>query len=178
MKIISTFWLILTVSFFCPFEIAAQKQAENRRALETVKTFYRFHFSHDRKFNRKQVRLRRKFLTAKLYAVLIDEIDRSEPYEKEYPGFKGFITELPFQPEKLCRGDYRVRNAEVGRLKMMVRIDFVHSKSNCAATNGISVSYKVVLIKTGGRWLIDNVLYDNGSDLIRDLKKAQAEEII
>lgn len=157
----------------CSINLSAQKQNDNVLATATVKKFYRFHTTHDDLFNAKQVALRSKFFTPKLQKLFNRELIRQKNYLKKYPDNKPYFEGLPFQPIEFCRNDYRIEKAIVNNSTASVKVDFVYGKSDCKSNDGTAIFYKFTLLKIGGKWLIDTVLFDDGSDLLTAFETAQ-----
>ncbi len=173
MKKILLFVFISANFLFASYEIFAQNQADELRAVQTVETFYRFHFSRNSIFNEKEIALRRRFFSQRLQRLLAAELKRERIYLNKYPTNKPFFDVLPFQPIELCKKDYRVSTAQTTRRTAKVRVNFIYSKSSCDANDGTQIFYKILLSKIAGKWLIDDVIYDNGSTLTEDFNKAQ-----
>lgn len=165
---IKTFFLSI-VLILLSTDAFAQKQD----AAAFVQSFYKFHLSHKDIFNEKQVSLRRKFFTPKLRQLFDSELQRQRNYQKKYPDDKPYFEGLPFTPIEFCKKDYRVGAVQTARQTASVKVNFVYSKSSCDANDGTGISYRILLSKTSGKWLINDVIYDNGSTLTKDFSKAQ-----
>lgn len=172
MKKISFGILILAGLFLLSAEVFAQKSSEENRALEAVKTFYQFHLSHAEDFDEKQIALRSGFFTPKLKRLFDAELRRQRNYAKKYPDDKPYFEGLPFQPIEFCPKDYRVGTAKVKRLTAIVRVNFIYGKSSCTAKDGDAIFYQILLTKIHGRWLVDNVIYDDSRELTKDFETA------
>jgi hypothetical protein len=168
--------LFIILSLACLFifsvGISAQKSSGKNRAVEAVKTFYRFHFSHNDDFNEKQVGLRSKFFTPTLKRLFYVELKRQRKYLRKYPDNKPYFEGLPFQPIEFCPKDYRVGAAQIKQRTAIVRVNFVYGKSSCTAKDGELISYQILLSKVGERWLIDNIVYENSNKLTIAFKTA------
>ncbi len=158
---------------FVSNETFAQNRADKSRAVETVKAFYRFHFSHKDVFNEREVLRRRRFFTPKLRQLFNAELKRERIYLKKYPHNKPYFEGLPFEPIEFCPNDYRVGAAQTTRQTATVKVNFIYSKSSCDANDGTQISYKILLSKIAGKWLLDDVIYDDGSILTKDFSEAQ-----
>jgi hypothetical protein len=162
-------FLLLIMLFLFPASISAQK----RDAAAAVKSFFRFHLSHEDIFNKREVSRRYRFFTPRLRQLFNAELKRQEIYKKKYPDDKPYFDVLPFQPIEFCKNDYRVGAARTTRQTATVKVNFVYSKSSCKANDGTRISYGFLLSKVAGRWLINDVIYDNGSTLTKDFSNAQ-----
>lgn len=147
--------------------------AQKQDAAAAVKSFYSFHFSHEDSFNEKEVALRRRFFTAKLQKLFDAELKRQTIYLKKHPTDKPYFEGLSFQPIEFCPKDYRVGAATAKKQTATVKVNFVYGKSSCAANDGTRLSYKISLAKIGGHWLIDDVIYDDGTTLTEAFGEAQ-----
>jgi hypothetical protein len=149
--------------------IFAQKQS----ATAFVQSFYRFHLTHEDIFNEKQVAIRRRFFTPKLQLFFKNELKREALYHKKYPENKPYFEGLDFDPQEFCQTGYRIGNTKMNRLKAVVEINF---KNDCDQRNNDLTVYKIELTKIGGKWLIDNVIFDDGETLIDAFNKAMKIE--
>ena len=154
-------------------ETFAQNRADKSRAVETVKKFYRFHFSHKNIFNQKEVSRRHRFFTPKLRQLFDAELKRQRIYLKKYPNDKPYFEGLPFKPIEFCPNDYRVGSAQATRQTATVKVNFIYGKSSCEANDGTQITYKILLKKIVGKWLINDVIYDDGNTLTKDFSEAQ-----
>ena len=173
MKRFLLFSLILVGLLFISGQVSAQSRAEKFRAVQAVEKFYRFHFSQKSIFNQREVSRRRRFFTPKLQQLFNAELKRQKIYSKKYPDDKPYFEGLPFEPIELCPDDYRVGAAQTARQTASVKVNFVYSKSSCDTNDGTQISYKILLSKISGKWLINDVIYDNGSTLTKDFSNAQ-----
>lgn len=173
MKRFLLFSLILVGLLFISGRVSAQSRAEKSRAAQAVKNFYRLHFSHKSIFNQREVSRRRRFFTPELQKLFDAELKRQGIYQKKYPDNKPYFEGLPFEPIELCPNDYRVGAARTAQKTASVKVNFIYSKSSCDANDGTQISYKILLSKIAGKWLINDVIYDNGSTLTKDFSKAR-----
>ncbi len=127
---------------FCVTETFAQKTTENVFATQAVRSFYRFHTTHDDLFNEKQVALRKKFFTPKLQHFFAAELKRQVIYSKRNPNNKPYFEGLPFQPIEFCPDGYKVGNAQINRQKAIIKVSFVYAKSSCTAKDGTKILIK------------------------------------
>ncbi|MBA2736097.1 MAG: hypothetical protein H0U50_04820 [Pyrinomonadaceae bacterium] len=173
MRKILLFIFISTSFLFTSNETFAQNRTEKSRAVEAVKVFYRFHFSHKDAFDERGVSRRRRLFTPKLRQLFDAELKRQKIYLKKYPDNKPYFEGLPFEPIEFCPNDYRVGAAQTTRQTATAKVNFVYSKSSCDASDGTKISYKILLSKITGKWLINDVIYDDGSTLTKAFSEAQ-----
>ncbi len=164
--------LLLIVLVLLSTNIFAQKQD----AAAFVQSFYKFHLSHKDIFNEKQVSLRRKFFTPKLRQLFDSELKRQRNYLKKYPNNKPYFEGLSFTPIEFCPNDYRVGAVQTTRQTATVKVNFIYGKSSCNATDGTSISYKILMSRVSKKWLINNVIYDDGSTLTNAFSEAKKIE--
>lgn len=148
--------------------IFAQKQ--NAEAI--VRAFYKFHSAHENSFNEKEIGLRRNFFTPKLQQLFAAELKRQKIYLKKHPDDKPYFEGLPFTPIEFCPKDYSVGEAEPNDGKTRVKVNFVYGKSSCEANDGTKIFYKISLLQIGGKWLIDDLIFDDGESLTEAFAKA------
>ena len=87
-------------------------------------------------------------------------------YAKKHPDEKPYFEGLSFTPLEFCPSKYSVGSAPSKGRKTTVNINFVSGKiSVCDGKDEIKTVYRVALLKIGGKWLIDDVIYDNGETL-------------
>lgn len=150
--------------------IFAQKQTT---AAAAVKSFYRFHLSHQDVFDEREVSLRRRFFTPKLQRLFDAELRRQRNYSKKHPNDKPYFEGLSFQPIEFCKNDYRVGAAQTTRQNASVKVNFIYGKSSCKANDGTRISYQILLSKISEKWLIDDVVYDDGTTLSKAFEQAK-----
>ena len=159
----------MIIVLFLSANVFAQKQD----ATAMVKAFYLFHLSHENVFNEKAVSLRRRFFTPKLQQLFDAELKRQRIYLKNHPTDKPYFDGLSFEPIEFCPNDYKVGTTQVNGTKATVKVNFVYSKSSCTANDGTAITYKILLLKIGGKWLIDNVIYNDGDTLVKAFSEAK-----
>lgn len=140
---------------------------------ETVREFYKFHLAHQNILNAQEIKRRQRFFTPRLQKLFADELKRQTLYLQKHPDDKPFFEGLPFQPIEFCSKDYNVENARIEQLTATVKINFVYGKSSCKASDGTKIFYEMSLQKINGKWLIDDVKYDDGKTLTDDFNEAR-----
>ena len=152
--------------------IFAQKQS----AIETVKSFYKFHNSRSGIFSLHEVKLRRKWFTAELYKLFLNEIKREDEFVKKNPNDKPHFGDgFPLQPfsecvidEKVINNSYEAKEISSDTTKATVEVKF-YSPEKCE--KDLLDTYKVELVKTRNVWLINDWIYSDNSRLTTDLKR-------
>lgn len=160
--------LILTFSS----GIFAQKQG----AVEAVKSFYVYHNSRSGLFSLHEVRLRRKWFTAELYNLFLNEIKREDEFVRKNPTDKPHFGDgFPLQPfsecvddEKVINNTFEVKEILADTAKATVEIKF-SAPEKCGGK--LIDTYKVELVKTKNAWLINDWIYADNTKLTDDLKR-------
>jgi len=147
-------------------------QGEESSAVKTVGEFYSLHFARaDRMyFSPENIRSKRKWLTPGLYRLMLYEFSREREYEKvnadqpQKPYFSGDVfTDSESYPQI-----FRITGSkqEGGRAWVTVVVYW-----NDNTVGRMKRRIRVVLAKQEGNWLIDNLLYEEGKDLVSELKR-------
>jgi hypothetical protein len=157
----------------CLLLLASNVFAQKQNATAAVREFYRFHLAHKDIFNEREVARRLRFLTPRLQKLFNAELQRQRLYLKKYPGNKPYFEGLPFTPIEFCPNDYSVGNGQIKGQTATVKVNFVYGKSSCQANDGTKIFYKISIKKIGGKWLIDDVVYDDGTTLTNAFNEAK-----
>ncbi len=143
----------------------------------TVRAFYAYSNARSSIFNRRHIELRKKWYTSALYAAFLKQLQEDEAHLKAHPYDKAFFGDgLDFRPlNEACEvGDRSYKRVQsVSRSQMTssraeVEVKFAYPAS--CTTGGQPIIYKVNLHKIGGKWLIDDLTYEDGHTLIGDMK--------
>ncbi|HEV8159313.1 MAG: hypothetical protein H0X15_03380 [Acidobacteria bacterium] len=171
MKIKIIFFLI--ISLLLSTGVYAQKQD----ATVMVQSFYKFHLSRSGIFNANEVKARKKWFTDDLNRLFQTELQREKEYLKANPTDKphfgdGFMLQSLDECEsagKLIKNSYTVGAAMIRDDNATVEVKF-YSPKECGGD--LIDTYKVELVKSKGKWLIDDWLYSDAKTLTEDLKRA------
>lgn len=146
---------------------------------ETVRAFYTFSNARSSTFNRRHIAVRRSWYTPALYQAFLNQVSEDEAYLKKNPTDKPHFGDgLTFRPldepcqmgERTYKRIQRVGRTEITGTRADVEVTFAYPK---ACTMELApIVYHVKLQKTGGRWLIDDWVYEDGSTLVGDIKRA------
>ena len=150
--------------------------AQNQDASATVQSFYKFHLSRSGIFNANEVKARKKWFTNDLNKLFQTELQREKEYLKVNPTDKPHFGDgFPFQPYEQCdtagkssRNTYQVDTATVKGERATVEVKFYQPKE-CGGD--LIDTYKVELVKSKEKWLIDDWLYSGAKTLTEDLKR-------
>lgn len=165
----------LTIAFLSMlFHTALAQQSDPKSAVES---FYKFDRSHSQTFNRRNVDARKQWFSPTLYSLFLNELRRQTAFLKENPTDKPYFGDgFPFQPyDETCRADGREF-----RRSLRIRQEF-RRPSRAAATATFafpkrcnvdeSIVYTIGLIRSGSRWVIDDVNYGEDTTLKERLKR-------
>lgn len=174
MKLIfATALLFLTASF-----------ASSQTPQATVRAFYAYSNSHSSTFNLRHIESRKQWYTPALYKALRKQLSDDAANLKENPDEKPLFGDgLTFRPlDEPCQvGEQSYKRVQnVGRTEIIkstatVDVTFAYPKACVPAIEPIL--YQVNLKRSGGKWLIDNFTFDDGSTLI-GIMKSQVTTII
>ena len=143
----------------------------------TVRAFYAYSNARSSTFNRRHIELRKKWYTPALYAALLKQLAADDAYLKIHPDDKPFFGDgLDFRPlDEPCEvGDrsYKrvqsVLRSQMTASRAEVEVKFAYPSA--CTDGGQPIIYKVNLRKIGGKWLIDDLTYDDGTTLVGDMK--------
>jgi hypothetical protein len=143
----------------------------------TVRAFYAYSNARSNIFNRRHIELRKKWYTPMLYQAFLNQLAEDEAHLKAHPTDKPFFGDgLDFRPlDEPCEvGDrsYKRVQSIVRSQTMTTRaeVDVKFAYPSTCTSGGDPIIYKVKLRKLGGKWLIDDWVYDDGSTLVGDMK--------
>ncbi|MEP7214094.1 MAG: hypothetical protein ABI791_13525 [Acidobacteriota bacterium] len=169
MKKARIFTLFLII--FAPIVVSAQRLSPR----STVEAFYKFDRSHPQTFSRRNIDARKRWFSAPLYRMFLNELRLESAYLKKHPDDKAFFGDgLPFSPyEESCGVAGRSYSSKynVGRTTM----------TRNAADVTITVSwpdpcklapdrYRVRLVLERSVWKVDDIIYSDGRTLAQDIR--------
>jgi hypothetical protein len=144
------------------------RAAKNSGAAETVRAFYRQHFSHDMGFTRSTLRQKQRWLTAELYGLLLYERRRKTPTD-EAPHMNGD----PFTNSQEYPNSFRVGKVNQSGLKADVEVVFVWRDRNRVVERKRCV---VRLLRQRSVWKIEDIISDDGKSLLGELKELKRND--
>jgi hypothetical protein len=153
-----------------------------QRADDTVRHALRYEQTHDNGpdivFNRRNLEIRRKWMTLSLYRLYLIELAREERESKERPDEKPYLGDgMDFSPMKeSCKvGNkfylqrFLLSKARVLRTRAYVRARFFYHP-DCDYGE---YTYYTFILKRGGRaWFIDDIDYGKKRTLRGDLRRS------
>ena len=159
--------------------VAISAQSKLAEASSTVAAFYRFDTANSQVFNRRNIDARKRWFSAELYKLLINELAREKDFLKANPTDKPHYGDgLPFRPLdevfELNGRKYR-RTISYGHVTVKgdlgnVNVYFKYPKG----CNIPDILYAVNMSKENGRWVIDDIRYfHDHTSLVEDLNRTE-----
>jgi hypothetical protein len=163
--------LFVLTLFVCSFSVIAQNSPR-----AAVEAFYRYDRSHSQTFNRRNIDARKRWFSAELYNLFLNELKRDAAYLKKNPTDKPYFGDgLPFQPlqEKCDKGFDRslaVKQEFARGSRAVATATFAYPK-RCG--DPMPVVYTIGLIKTHSGWVIDDINYGEDTTLKQRLRRKE-----
>lgn len=141
-----------------------------------VRSFYNAERTAPQTFNKKNLELRKRWISSGLYKRFSNELKREAAFLQENPSDKPHFGDgFPFMPlNETCsaggrnyRYSVRVGNASVDSTNATVPVTFAYPKA-CAVEPTV---YTVSVIRSRGIWLIDDITFPDGMRLSTDLDR-------
>ena len=148
---------------------AAQKTSPRDPALSLVRSFYQFHFTHNKNFTTRNVQQRKRWLTPELYKLLLDKLKRQAQESKAHPDEAPDFEGDPFTDSQEYPDSFRAGESQVNGDLAKVTVTLFWS----AKTSGGRDKRDIVveLMRSVGGWLINDVINNEGTRLSEELKK-------
>ena len=168
-RLISVIGIAMILSLGMQTTAKAQTGGPQDAALRAVRSFYTFHLAHNKGFTVRNVQLRKRFLTAEFYGLLLKELKRqaaeSKAHPDEAPDFEGDpLTDSQEYPDS-----YRVGKAEVTGDLAKVTVTLVWSARTSRGRDKRDIVVEVT--SSPGGWLINDIINNEGSRLRDELKR-------
>jgi hypothetical protein len=173
LRLICFLGLMLAASIPSPAQTAAEAKA-------TVEKFYKFHRARSGIISTHELNLRKPWLTPELIRLFRYELKREDEFVKKNPDEKPYFGDgFPFQPYEECVVDEKIilNRLEIGEVriekaKALVEVRFFIPPECEKQTNEkLLETYRLELLKSGSRWLINDWLYADGKRLTGILKR-------
>ena len=149
-----------------PLNLLANDAADAKKAVES---FYKYDFSHKQNFSKREIDRRKSWLSNGLYALLIAEWKKELEFRKPNSDTKPYFDSLPFQPiDEGCENRETLGKTSVKSGKASVAVKF-YSGQKCGKT--LVAKYTLELVKFKGKWLINDLIFDDGERLSKALKR-------
>jgi hypothetical protein len=149
----------------------ASAQTANSQAAPTraARAFYSFHLAHNKDFTTRNLQLRKRFLTAELYGLLLKELKRQAAASKAHPDEAPYFEGDPLTDSQEYPDSFRVTKAEVNGDTAQVTVSLMWSARTSRGRDKRDIV--VEMTKSGSGWLIDDIVSSQGSKLTDELKK-------
>ncbi|HYR77453.1 MAG TPA: DUF3828 domain-containing protein [Pyrinomonadaceae bacterium] len=137
-----------------------------------VRSFYRFHFSHDHNFIESNLYRRRKWLTPTLFQLLTNEFRRDEEYARAHPNesYVPYMEGDPFTNASEFPTSFRFGQTSVSGDRATVKVLLLWNARSSRGTDQRNL--EVRLVKVRGNWRIDDIVdTDHNDDLVTVLKR-------
>ncbi|HEY0429416.1 MAG TPA: hypothetical protein VGC76_16670 [Pyrinomonadaceae bacterium] len=169
--------IVILLNAVCSLTPAQQAA---RAALQQILSYEKTHDNAtDTIFNRRNLEIRRKWMTPSLYRLYLIELAREEREAKEHPDEKPYFGDgMDFGPLKeLCKVGDRIysqkfsfsRGRFIGNYAYLRARFFYHPECD----GNEPTYYAFIFRKLGKAWLLDNIDYGrNGGTLRRSLRRA------
>ena len=170
--------LMLSIAIVAVLSVWAAAQQSTPKA--AVEAFYKFDRVNSQTFNRANLDARKAWFSPELYKLFENELKREAEYLKANPSEKPFFGDgMPFQPlDEACKvGTTEVRRGLVIKQEFQrtahaaVTATFAYPKT--CKDGGEPVVYTIGLIKSNGRWVIDDVNYGEDTSLKERLGRTE-----
>jgi hypothetical protein len=154
--------------------VSAQSKVSGPKAV--VAAFYRYDTTHSQDFNRANVDARKRWLSAELYKLLINELAREKEYLAKNPGNKPYFEGLSFRPlDEACEFNGRSYRRTISYGQVTVKGDLGNVDVYFKYPKGCKIPdilYAVNMYKENGRWVIDDIRYiADKTSLVEDLQR-------
>lgn len=155
---------------------AAALYAQSAGPRETVEAFYKFSSSRSSVFNNRHIQLRKQWYTPALTRAFQAQLRKDRAYLKANPTDKPYFGDgLTFRPaDEPCEANghsYERRQSITrvagGKTRQYVDVRFAYPKA-CGIE---AITYRVNLQLVGGKWLISDWTYSDGSTLTREMRE-------
>ena len=168
-RFISSIGFSMILLFGVQASVAAQTAGAQDPAVRAVRSFYTFHLARSKDFTVRNVQLRKRFLTPELYGLLLKELKRqaaeSKAHPDEAPDFEGDpLTDSQEYPDS-----FRMGKAEVSGDVAKVTVALLWSPRTGRGRDKRDIVVEVT--KSGGGWLINDIIDNQGSRLRDQLKR-------
>ena len=166
---------------FIVFILAAAVPAftQSSTPLAAIKSFYAYDTKNSQAFTRTAIDVRKKWFSAELYKLFLNEIEREKTYLKQNPTDKPHFGDgLPFRPlDETCKLNVRSYRRTVSYGAVTIKGDLANVDVNFKYPKGCNVPdvlYAVNMEKEKGRWVISDIRYFPGdTSLVEDLTRKE-----
>ena len=159
--------------------VAVSAQSKFAEARSTVTSFFRYDSANSQVFNRRNIDARKRWFSAELYKLLINELAREKEFLKANPTDKPHFGDgLPFRPlGEVCELNGRKYRRQISYGQVTVKGDLGNVDVYFKYPKGCDIPdilYAVNIFKENGRWVIDDIRYiAENTSLVEDLNRAE-----
>ncbi len=147
----------------------AQTATRQDPATKAVRSFYTFHLAHNKDFTVRNVQLRKRFLTAEFYGLLLKELKRQAADSKAHPDEAPYFEGDPLTDSQEYPDSFRAGQSEVNGDLAKVTVTLLWSARTSRGRDKRDIVVEVA--KTGAAWLINDIVNNQGSRLRDELKR-------
>jgi hypothetical protein len=167
-------WGLLTatavvLSLGALFPAGAWATSPQDAAVRAVRSFYTFHLARNKDFTASNVRLRRRFLTAELYKLLLAELKREAEQSKTNPDEAPYFEGDPLTNSQEYPDSFRMGKAEMSGDRVKVTVTLLWSARTSRGRDQRDIVVEVA--RSGASWLINDIIDNTGSRLQDELKR-------
>ena len=168
-RLISLIGIAVILSVGAQAPAKAQTAGPQDAALRAVRSFYAFHLAHNKGFTVRNVQLRKRFLTAEFYGLLLQELKRQAAEIKAHPDEVPDFDGDPFTDSQEYPDSYRAGKAETNGDLAKVTVTLLWSARTSRGRDKRDIVVEVT--KSGAGWLINDIVNNEGSRLRDELKR-------
>ena len=168
-RLISLIGIAMILSVGVPSPAKAQSASAKDAALRAVRSFYAFHLAHNKGFTVRNVQLRKRFLAAEFYGLLLKELKRQAAETKAHPDEVPDFDGDPFTDSQEYPDSYRVGKAETNGDLTKVTVTLLWSGRTSRGRDKRDIVVEVT--RSGAGWLINDIINNEGSRLRDELKR-------
>src|ERR1700730_15869597 len=160
-RLISLIGIAVILSVGAQAPAKARTASQQDAALRVVRSFYAFHLAHNKGFTVRNVQLRKRFLTAEFYGLLLKKLKRQAAEIKAHPDEVPDFDGDPFADSQEYPNSYRVGNAETHGDVAKVAVTLLWSARPSRGRDKRDIVVEVT--KSGAGWLINDIINNEGS---------------
>lgn len=146
-------------------------QRESKNAAAVVESFYKSHFSRRMDFGARSVAEKRSWFAPELYRLLLRELQREREFVRAHPDEVPHFNGDPFTGSQEPPGTFRVGKSTGARQSAEVEVMFFWDERSSRGKDERKVVVR--LRRQGNRWLVANFVYEDGKDLVSDLRRVE-----
>lgn len=165
------------IAIFLPILLlSVSADAQNAGPTAAVRSFYAFDSKSSQIFNRRNLEARRRYLSQRLYNLFRGELRKQAFHLRSHPDDKPFYGDgFPFRPiDEPCDANgrkvnrrYSVMRAVQNRgSRVVVPVRFSYARP-CSIE---ALNYKIEVVRSGSAWVIDDIIFEDGSRLSESIK--------